>query len=556
MLKKVAVFLCALLLFAATALPAAAEVSVDSIRVEVTLNEDGSADIAQVWNTYADEKTEFYVPFNTGEYLALTDFKVADTEKAYTYNDDWDIDASFDEKAYTCGLNPTDGGYELCWGISQYGKNTYNIAYTVHNMVGDYEESDGFLFRFINDEMNTTPTDVELTIRLANGTKLTDETCNIWAFGYDGDIVFQNGTIVAKTASPIDYENHMTLMIELDKGILSPICDMDMAFSEVKERAFENSDYDPNAAEDDAWIVLLLFALFAAAFILLLLVTLIIKIVHRVQIKRFVKAFGYHRDVPNGGDLNVSAQIGVYFSLFKEENIIGAYLMRLMNDGCIQPVTTEKVGLFGVTAKNTDLQLCRSPMNDAYAKQLYDVLKKGMGDDDLITEKEMKKLCKKQPTLLRGFISTTKAAGNSALRANGCFKRVSPTALSHLSDAGKQQLGELFGFKQYLEDFSLLSEHELNAATVWRELMVYAVLYGIADKVIKEIRELYPEQLEEIDIYDRNTVFVHMYYRSMYSTMVQREQEIQAARSSGSGGRASFGGGGGFSGGGSGGGAR
>jgi uncharacterized membrane protein len=86
--------------------------------------------------------------------------------------------------------------------------------------------------------------------------------------------------------------------------------------------------------------------------------------------------------------------------------------------------------------------------------------------------------------------------------------------------------------------------------------MVWAVLLGVADKVIKELRHLYPAQADEWDMYDRRLIITHGYYHGMYSSMRAREQEIQAQRSSGSGGHASFGGGGGFSGGGCGGGGR
>ena len=83
--------------------------------------------------------------------------------------------------------------------------------------------------------------------------------------------------------------------------------------------------------------------------------------------------------------------------------------------------------------------------------------------------------------------------------------------------------------------------------------MVYATLFGIADKVIEQFKKVYPEKIPEIETYNRNVIIAHSYYRSMY---YQSQRAMQAKRTSGSGGRASFGGGGGFSGGGRGGGSR
>ena len=39
------------------------------------------------------------------------------------------IDWSFEEKARRCGIHDTDSGYEICFGISNYGQNRYAIEY-------------------------------------------------------------------------------------------------------------------------------------------------------------------------------------------------------------------------------------------------------------------------------------------------------------------------------------------------------------------------------------------------------------------------------------------
>ena len=82
--------------------------------------------------------------------------------------------------------------------------------------------------------------------------------------------------------------------------------------------------------------------------------------------------------------------------------------------------------------------------------------------------------------------------------------------------------------------------------------MVYALLLGIADKLAPQIRELYPDSIPQVEQYQR---YIHYtgYYNGLMSNTYRRErQRCEAARSAGSGGRASFGGGGGFSGGGGG----
>ncbi len=552
-MKRLLCLVCVLLLSIGVAFTVSAEMSVSSMDITVTLQDDGSAIVEQVWETYADENTEFYYPFGTGKYLSLSDFSVSDNNGTYTVIHNWDVEASFDEKAYTCGLLEVDGGYEVCFGVSKYGSNRYTIRYTVHNMVGSYSDTDGFLFRFVNSEMNTTPTAVNLSIKMADGTDITDKTCNIWGFGYDGDVTFVNNGIQAITHTPLQFNNHVTLMVEFTKGVLHPTCQKDGSFSDVKALAFEDSDYDPNAMKDNG---LLIFAAAMGVMLLLIGVALVTNVVRRIQIKKFIKACHYHRDLPLDNDLNAAAKLGVLFGLVKEEHLIGAYLLRMVNAGNMRSLTTEEVGAFGKTAQNTDLVLVTPPKDDAYAKQLYDVLEHGADENKVITQKAMKKLCRKKHAMLRGFLDVALSAGERTLDQNGYSDKLTPVAIKHLTDSGKQYLAQVAGFKKYLEEFSLLDEHEIGAATIWRDYMVWAVLLGIADKVIKELRHLYPAQMDEWDMYDRRLIITHGYYHGMYSSMRAREQEIQAQRSSGSGGRASFGGGGGFSGGGCGGGGR
>ena len=135
-----------------------------------------------------------------------------------------------------------------------------------------------------------------------------------------------------------------------------------------------------------------------------------------------------------------------------------------------------------------------------------------------------------------------------------CFKKTEPHTLGGLTAEGKQKLGEVMGYRQYMQDFSLIGERELSEAPVWQEMLIYATLFGVAGTVIEQLKRLYPAQLPVLEQYDRDLAFLIGCNHGMYTSLRARENEV-AARNSGGGGSASFGGGGGFSGG-SGGGVR
>lgn len=54
-----------------------------------------------------------------------------------------------------------------------------------------------------------------------------------------------------------------------------------------------------------------------------------------------------------------------------------------------------------------------------------------------------------------------------------------PARLVDLTPAGEKELGELMGFKRYLEKFSLISERNIKEMPIWRELLNgYQMGYG------------------------------------------------------------------------------
>ena len=70
-----------------------------------------------------------------------------------------------------------------------------------------------------------------------------------------------------------------------------------------------------------------------------------------------------------------------------------------------------------------------------------------------------------------------------------------------MDDKMYQDSVELYGFKKYLEEFSLMDNKEIKDLKLWNEYLIFAALFGISDKVFKQLKELSPN-IEEIDIYD------------------------------------------------------
>lgn len=529
--------------------------NVSEIDISVTVRNDGSAYIVQNWRGEFNEGTENYIPINTYG-IEISNFMVSDENGTYSLQNSWDVDASFEEKARKCGINETADGIELCFGISEYGENRYAIEYVVKDFIKSYTDYDGTNFMFINPNMSTFPTDGHINIVMENSTALDENNARIWAFGYDGNIEFQNGAINAWTTQALNNDASMIVMLELDKGIIYPQTEVNESFEVIKEIAFEGSDYGYDNIYDDeevgifGMIIGFLTMLIIPALIVLVIVFLVKR---KKAIKKFYKETGYFRDVPNGGKIEVSHYLAQSFDVAGEESlIIGTLILSMINKGFLEPQIDESVGFFGKVKESVNIKLVKEP-DTPVELRLYNLLSASAGDDGILQEKELENYSYRHPEKINAFVDSVGKSGEKEFISLGGFTNGTGNCIKDLSDKGKSELAEIMGLKKYLEEFTLIAERGISETVIWKDYLIYATLFGIADKVLKQLEKVYPEKLPELESYNRNVIIATGYYRSMY---LSSQRAIQARRTSGAGGRASFGGGGGFSGGGSGGGSR
>lgn len=547
----------ALILAATVSLNTFAKNNLSEIDISVNVFEDGSARIVQNWQGEFDEGTENYIPISTDD-IAVSDLKVSDEKGLYALIDNWDVDAGFDEKSRKCGINETSDGVELCFGISDYGKKEYCIEYTVTDFIKSYRDFDGTNFMFVNPGMNTFPTLGYITIKMENGMGLNEHNAGIWGFGFDGEVGFQDDAAQAWTGTELSGDDFMIVMLQLNKGIIFPSTSVDKTFEDVKNNAFEGSDYgyDYGYTEDDEDIgffdyVIGFLVLLVLPLLLILFLVFLIK--RKCELRKFFKGVGYFRDIPNGGRLEISHFLVQNYDVANEDSlIIGALMLSMINKGLIEPLPEESTGLFGKVKQSVNLKLLTEPDNKAELS-LYHILKAASGEDGILQEKELEKYSYRHPEAINSIIKNTRTDGEDTFALEGGFLDGSGNRIKDLTDKGKEALSEVAGLKKYLEDFSLIAEREIGEVTIWKDYMVYATLFGIAEKVLKQLENVYPDHIPEFNSYGRNVIIANSYYRSMYHSS---QRAIQQQRTGGAGGRASIGGGGGFSGGGRGGGSR
>ena len=52
-----------------------------------------------------------------------------------------------------------------------------------------------------------------------------------------------------------------------------------------------------------------------------------------------------------------------------------------------------------------------------------------------------------------------------------------------------------------MEDFSLMNDKDVKELHLWEDYMIFATLFGMTDKVSKQLKDIYPD-IDDIDMFD------------------------------------------------------
>ena len=527
------------------------------IRVEV--QQDGSAWITQCWDAEAGGSgTEFYIPVGNLGPMTVSQLQVSENGQDFeSLGDDWDVDRSRSWKTGKCGIIPKKNGVELCWGLGEKGDHLWTARFFVTGLVQAYDDADGFNFQFVNQGMNPAPKHARVTIVPDfECLQWTYDSTRVWAFGYDGYIGVEDGAIVAETSEDMEYDSSMIVLVKFEKGIFEPDIQREGSFQTLLDRAMEGSAYlEEDEDDDDDWF-LFPFALLASSGSFLVIWVAIASALGLKWKKSFFgkkKITRWFRDVPLGGNLfaaHYTMAKGKRFEVSAPaNNLIGAFFLRWIMNGQVnvQPDPTN--------AKRVNLSFVAEHVaEDDVEESLYQMARQAAGANLLLEKGEFEKWSTANYKKMTAWPERALARGKSWFQDKGYL--VNDTKLT---PAGQVEACHLVEFQNFLKDFTLSDERASMEVRLWKEYLVYAQFFGIADKVAKQFQKLYPAQFEEVargSGMDMTTLFYTMHWTNSLTARAFGNAVSKAGSISGTGGFSSFGGGGGFSGGGFGGGGR
>ena len=546
-------------LAAVLCISAAAE-SIRTIRnvdTRVELNPDGSARVTQVWDAEAGSSgTEFYIPVENLGPMTISDLQVSENGVAYeSLGDKWDVDKGRDFKTGKCGIVRKNHGAELCWGLGAKGNHVWTIRYTLTGLVQAYDDADGFNYMFVNRGMSPAPDHARVTIVPAfDCPEWTYDNTRVWAFGFYGDINVKDGAVVAETSESMDSSCAVITLVKFEKGIFQPTVVKGGPFQNLLDRALEGSSYGD---DDDGgkWILLLFGFFFVGIFLFLIWVAVVSALGYKWKKSFFGqrKITEWFRDIPLEGNLFAAQYALTKGKRFETQvpanNLIGAFFLRWIMNGQVNVLRASD------NAKRVDLAfLAETVSDDDVEENLYQMARQAAGSNQLLEKNEFEKWSKANYSKMTAWPDRALARGKSWFHDKGyLLKDTTCTA------QGQEEARHLVMFKNYLKNFTLSDERAAVEVRLWKEYLVYAQLFGIADQVAKEFKKLYPAQFEEVARntgLDSTTLYYTMLWTNNMTTRAYTNAVTKAGNINGTGGHASFGGGGGFSGGGFGGGGR
>ncbi len=564
-IKRLSKYLLALILFLLPRISLAD--SFDSLDMDVNIDKNGIGSVEEVWQINEDEKdyTERYKLIENLRGIKIEDFSLSSSslEKDFSEMNPWDSDLSFEEKAYKYGRTDREDETELIWGISQYGNNTYKLSYKINPVIIGLEDSDMLFFQFIGENFDPKPKRVNINIK---GFEPFDENVKMWGFGLVGDIHNTSGNIVLKSSGEVDYT---TIMLKFPKGYFNTSYKEDKTFEDYANMAVKGSKWEESEGEANTdptpWYVKVI----APFFILLGLGSILLGVranklhfdennITNDEALKKAKTFKdqYFRDIPYDShieDTYLLAEKAYHFEI-NPGNYMNAFILKWIYDKNIEIEARKEKD------KDAKIRILERPSNMGKMEEdFFDIIEKSQeySKDGLISNKNIQKYFRKNNEITEDFYEDFLPRSRDSLKAGEYLKDIRfEKKFARTKREGKElevtpkgvSLYEnLIKFRNYLEDYSLIAERDANEVHIWDYFLIYAAIFGISDKVFKNLEKTYPN-------YSNNSVFNYYIITNSrnYSTITQAN--MASFTSAGAGGSTSFGGGGGSFGGGGGGG--
>ena len=537
-----------------------------SIDVNVNIDKEANASITETWRVKGTDGTEWYHPFRDLGESKITNYEVSMDGQPLTYKN-WNINESLEAKRGYYGINYTNTDTELCFGKYDFNEHTFIVKYNVSNFVFNTDGNQVTYWTFFPKFQNVDFQNFSVNI---HSYYEFPDTLDVWGYGYKGYAYVKDGMISLSNSEEADMNNvYVVALIKFPMNTFNTTYSTSKfnTFDDVINAANEGTFSYDYGLKKNIWERIWNFITGAFWFIFMIGLTVF------GAIATARNGYGYKgnktidkKNVPNFRDIPCNKDIYYANALlflnnfeYKETNILGAIILKWVKQEKIGFIKQD-VGIFKKEQNCLDLR--KKPTFDISGEEkLFNIMHDAAGKDEILEPREFGKWAKRNYDKFFNIFKNFKENEITKLKnENHIYARVNKEECKKknvMDDKIYEDSTRLYGLKKFLQEFSSINTRETIEVHIWDEYLMFAYLFGIADKVAKQLKNLYPELLEQNSNMDYTTI---MMINNFSNTTVNAASSARSAAehyssggggfSSGGGGGGSFGGGG-FSGGGS-----
>ena len=572
----------------------------DKLKFDVTVNEDGSMDVVETWDIDISHVNTLYKTFKMDDekFTSIKNVKVKDITANREFTQ---IDEEMYHVTENCyyGLINSKGNFEIAWGVGlddRYATRTYEISYTVVDAIGKYNDYAELYWQFIGEDFEVDADKITGTITLPSNAE-SEEDIKVW--GHTENL---NGEIYVTDTDKIKFQlENFDAGRYVEVRVLFPT-----EMIESTGRVYNEDRYDDVIKEETKWAnqanlrrqweeikdeVVATFVIFVILALCIIFIEKAVKYGKKLSsIKKFVpeQKLDYFRDLP---EKDTTPGEAVYI-LKEPYNAFSRHFGKIFSATLLDLKLKDYIDLrVEKTDKNKDkIYLKKLKESDSNLKsderRILDFAYKAFGKKTEVEMKTLEQYIEKHPAGVEALINGCLKAIESQLKESKMFDKKQKEEFSNyaglsgvyyvfaivtlfwafplaiillinglicgsikkranvLTQKGVDSKEKWKGLKKYMEDFSLLNEKEIPAIEVWEHYLVYATAFGIADKVLKQLKTIYPN-IDELDSIHTSTYMYFMYHSNFETSFSSSiSSSISSSYSSATGGGGGFSGGG------------
>lgn len=537
--------------------------SISSINMDIYVDTNGDAHVTETWVAHPTEKTEYYHAYYNIGNSEIKDLTVKDESTNYTYTD-WNVDDTFNEKAYKYGYNYTNNGVELCFGKSSYNTHTYTLTYTITSFVSKTEDVDMIYWNLL-DSINPSPGNVNIVIYA--DTPFSDDL-PVWGYGNYGGLAYVYDGKIYLSNENLDSDEYMVALVKFPVNTFNTSNTLDNNFDYYYNMAEDGATH---YVDDDGNALIGIFVFLFNIGIWAIIITAIVSSSKNAGLKsgnftlnygetgkKLPKDVNMFRDIPCNKDIYRAYWVAYNYGLMnKQTDFLGTILLKWLKTKKIR-IESKTVGtLFKKDETTIVFEDKECSLDNELESNLYSYMYEA-SKDGILESKEFERWCSSHYSKILNWFNKILDYENDKLLEEGKLIKIGKTSMKifkstvyQVDPSMYEEAVQMKGLKQFFKEFESMQDKEAIEVMLWEEYLMYAQIFGVAEKVAKQFKKLYPDVITDYS-YD-SVIFLHtISYSSMVSASTARSRaESYSAGgggfSSGGGGMGSFGGGGGGS---------